>query len=151
MCVRKPRLDQTPGGEVGFGDSEFNGLQKGPAERATSKIVKKCQKIFRHFSTIFAQGKKRQKSSKSVKKFSTLFDNFRAAPFFRPFLGGSDEWVGERRSEGSRSRGGGVVIGAEGSQRGRNTGKMGSICHFPRALLASIWGHCCRSFKGQQD
>ena len=21
-------------------------------------------------------------------------------------------------------------------------GKVGSICHFPRALLASIWGHC---------
>ena len=21
-------------------------------------------------------------------------------------------------------------------------GKMGSICHFPRALPASIWGHC---------
>ena len=21
-------------------------------------------------------------------------------------------------------------------------GKMGSICHFPRALPASMWGHC---------
>ena len=24
----------------------------------------------------------------------------------------------------------------------RYTGKMGSMCHFPRALPASIWGHC---------
>ena len=55
---------------------------KGPRQK-TSKIVKKRQKVFRHFSTIFAQGKKRQKSSKSVKKF---FDNFRAAPFSRPLL-----------------------------------------------------------------
>ena len=46
---------------------------KGPRQK-TSKIVKKCQKVFRHFSTNFAQGKKRQKSSKSVKKF---FDTFR--------------------------------------------------------------------------
>ena len=38
--------------------SKFSGLQKGPAERGHVK--------------------KRQKSSKSVKKFSTLFDNFRA-------------------------------------------------------------------------
>ena len=46
---------------------------KGPRQK-TSKIVKKCQKVFRHFSTFFAQGKKRQKSSKIVKKF---FDTFR--------------------------------------------------------------------------
>ena len=38
-----------------------------------------------------AQGKKRQKSSKSVKIFSTLVDNFRAAPVFRPLLGASDK------------------------------------------------------------
>ena len=58
---------------------------KGPRQK-TSKIVKKCQKVFRHFSTIFAQGKKRQKTSKVSKSFSTLFDNFRAAPVFRPLL-----------------------------------------------------------------
>ena len=67
----------------------ISGPQKGPAERGrqkTSKIVQKCQKYFRHFSTSFAQGKTRQKVFKS---FSTLFDNFRAAPVFRPlFLGG---------------------------------------------------------------
>ena len=89
-----------------FPMAEVSGLQKGPEERGhgkkrqkssksvkkfstlfdnfragqtTSKIVEKCQKVFRHFSTIFAQGKQRQKSSKSVKSFSTLFDNFRAA------------------------------------------------------------------------
>ena len=59
---------------------------KGPRQKA-SKIVKKCQKVFRHFSTIFAQGKKRQKSSKSVKKFFDTFRRFsRRAPFFRPLL-----------------------------------------------------------------
>ena len=56
--------------------------KRGRRKGATSKIVKKCQKVFRHFSTIFVQGKKRQKSSKS---FSTLFDNFRAALFSGPF------------------------------------------------------------------
>ena len=38
---------------------------KGPCQK-TSKIVQKCQKYFRHFSTFFAQGKKRQKSSITV-------------------------------------------------------------------------------------
>ena len=63
---------------------------KGPAERATSKNVKNRQKVstyFRHFSTFFAQGKKPQKSSKNV---NNSFGNFRVAPVFRPFLGGSD-------------------------------------------------------------
>ena len=45
---------------------------KGPRQK-TSKIVKKCQKVFRHFSTTSRRAKKRQKASKS---FSTLFDNF---------------------------------------------------------------------------
>ena len=59
---------------------------KGPRQK-TSKIVRKCQNVFRHFSTIFAQGKKSQKSPKSAKKF---LDNFRAAPFFRPLLQSAD-------------------------------------------------------------
>ena len=53
---------------------------QGPRQK-TSKIVKKCQKVFRHFSRRAKNVKNRQKVSKS---FSTLFDNFRAAPFFRP-------------------------------------------------------------------
>ena len=61
--------------------------KKGPAERGH---VKKRQKVFRHFSTIFAQGKKRQNRRKVSKSFSTLFDNFRAAPFFRPLLQSAD-------------------------------------------------------------
>ena len=62
------------------------GRRKGATSK-TSKIVKKCQKYFRHFSTFFAQGKKRQKSSKSVKKFFDTFRQFsRRAPFFRPLL-----------------------------------------------------------------
>ena len=54
---------------------------KGPRQK-TSKIVKKRQKVFRHFSTIFAQGKKRQKSSKSVKKFFDTFRQFSRGTFF---------------------------------------------------------------------
>ena len=54
---------------------------KGPRQK-TSKIVRKCQKVFRHFSTIFAQGKKRQKSSKSVKNIFDTFRQFSRVPFF---------------------------------------------------------------------
>ena len=53
----------------------------------SSKSVKKCFDTFRQFSRRAKNVKNRQKASKS---FSTLFDNFRAAPFFRPLLGGSD-------------------------------------------------------------
>ena len=64
--------------------------EKGPRQK-TSKIVKKCQKVFRHFSTIFAQGKKRQKSSKSVKKyfrhFSTIFARHQfSGPFWEALI-----------------------------------------------------------------
>ena len=62
---------------------------KGPRQK-TSKIVKECQKYFRHFSTFFAQGKNVKNRQKVAKIFSTLFDNFRAAPVFRPLLGGSE-------------------------------------------------------------
>ena len=55
---------------------------KGPRQK-TSKIVKKCQKVFRQFSRRAKNVKNRQKVSKS---FSTLFDTFRAAPSFRPLL-----------------------------------------------------------------
>ena len=61
------------------------GRRKGATSKM-SKIVKKCQKVFRHFSTIFAQGKKRQKSSKSVKKFFDTFQPFsRGTIFPAPF------------------------------------------------------------------
>ena len=80
-----------------YPDSAFQGLSgqriakgaggKGPRQK-TSKIVKKCQKVFRHFSTIFAQGKKRQKSSESVKKFFRHFStNFARHHFSGPFWG----------------------------------------------------------------
>ena len=49
----------------------ISGLQKGPAERGH---VKNRQKVSNSFSTLFVQGKKRQKSSKNVKKF---FDTYR--------------------------------------------------------------------------
>ena len=50
---------------------------------------KKRQKYFRHFSTFFAQAKNVKNRQKVSKIFSTFFDNFRAAPVFRPVLGGS--------------------------------------------------------------
>ena len=54
---------------------------------ATSTNVPKCQKVsfdtFRQFSRRAKNVKNRRKVSKS---FSTLFDDFRAAPFFRPLL-----------------------------------------------------------------
>ena len=65
------------------------GRRKGPRQK-TSKIVKKCQNIFdtfRQFSRRAKSVKNRQKVSKS---FSTLFDNFRAAPFLRPLLQSAD-------------------------------------------------------------
>ena len=44
------------------------------------------------FSTFFPHGKKRQKSSKSVKNlFDTFWQFSRAAPVFRPLLGGSEK------------------------------------------------------------
>ena len=45
---------------------------KGPRQK-TSKTVKKCQNVFRHFSTIFAQGKK---TSKIVQKRQKVFRHF---------------------------------------------------------------------------
>ena len=76
------------------GDSQslvLSGLQKGPAERGHVKNRQKVSKsffdTFRQFSRRAKNVKNRQKMSKSS---STLFDNFRAAPFFRPLLGGSE-------------------------------------------------------------
>ena len=47
--------------------------KKGQRKGATSKNVKNRQKVPKIFSTLFAQGKKRRESSKSVKK---VFDTF---------------------------------------------------------------------------
>ena len=71
------------------------GRKRGQRKGATSKNVKNCQKLsvkhmFDVFFDIFRAGqKKTQKTSKSVKN---IFDTFRAAPVFRPVLGGSDFW-----------------------------------------------------------
>ena len=67
----------------------ISGLQKGAGGKGPrQKTLKKCQKVFRHFSTIFAQGKKRQKSSKSVKTFFRHFSTFFARRHFSgPFWG----------------------------------------------------------------
>ena len=60
---------------------------KGPRQK-TSKIVKKCQKVFRHVSTIFAQDKKRQKTSKSIKKIFDTFRQFSRGTIFPALFGG---------------------------------------------------------------
>ena len=64
-----------------------SGLQKGPAERGH---VKNRQKVFDTFRQISRSAKNVKNRQKASKKFLTLFDKFRAAPFFRPLLGGSD-------------------------------------------------------------
>ena len=59
---------------------------KGPRQKK-SKIVKKCQKYFRQFSTFFAQGKNvknRQKCQKYFRHFSTIFARHQ---FSGPFWG----------------------------------------------------------------
>ena len=73
--------------------------QKGPAERGhvkkrqkSSKSVKNIFDTFRQFSRRAKNVKNRQKVSKY---FSTFFDIFRAAPVFRPFLGGSENFKQE--------------------------------------------------------
>ena len=72
---KPPDLEPPP---VGLLPSHCGGVsadcKRGRRKGATSKNVKNRQKVSKSFSTIFAQGKKRQKSSKSVKKF---FDTFR--------------------------------------------------------------------------
>ena len=71
-------------GEIIF----VSGPQKGPAERGHVKKRQKPSKSVKNIFDTFRQfSRKRQKVSKI---FSTLFGNFRAAPVFRPLLGGSD-------------------------------------------------------------
>ena len=72
-----------------------SGPQKGPAERGhfkkrqkSSKSAKNIFDTFRHVSRRAKKVKNRQKMSKIFS--STFFDNFCAAPIFRPLLGGSD-------------------------------------------------------------
>ena len=65
--------------------------KRGRRKGATSKNVKnrqKASKSFRHFSTIFAQGKKRQKSPKSVKKCFDTFRQFSRGTIFPAPFGG---------------------------------------------------------------
>ena len=84
---------------------------KGPCQK-TSKIVKKCQKVFRHFSTIFAQGKKRQKSSNSVTKFFDTFRQFSRGTFFpAPF---AIRWLCRQKNERSCDRDGLTIFAVSG-------------------------------------
>ena len=62
---------------------DFSILGHVKKRQKSSKSVKKFFDTFRQFSRRAKNVKNRQKVSKS---FSTLFDNFRAAPFFRPLL-----------------------------------------------------------------
>ena len=70
---------------------------KGPRQKRqkSSKSVKKFFDTFRQFSRRAKNVKNRQKVSKS---FSTLFDNFRAAPFFRPLLQSAEKKNGRFRT-----------------------------------------------------
>ena len=89
-------------------------------------------KIFDTFRQFFAQGKKRQKVSKI---FSTLFDNFRAAPVFRPLLGGADKWR----------------LGSQGlGPHIRFAPQAGEVCFVPHpswcSLIRGLFVECVRSF-----
>ena len=57
---------------------------KGPRQ----KTSKNRQKVSKSFSTLLAQGKKRQKSSKSVKKFFDTFRQFSRGTIFPAPFGG---------------------------------------------------------------
>ena len=76
----------------------LSGLQKGPAEKGHVKKRQKSPKSVKKFLTLFRQFSRRAKNvknpQKASKSFSTHFNNFRAAPFFRPLLGGSDNHFG---------------------------------------------------------
>ena len=80
LAIHPPRLL----GEALLSADRKRGQRKG----ATSKIAKKFQKYFRHFSTSFAQGKKTSKIAKNCQKcfrhFSTIS---RGASFLAPFGG----------------------------------------------------------------
>ena len=75
------RAPKWEAGKCGF----VSGLQKGPAERGH---VKNRRKVSKMFSTLFDIFRAWQKTSKIVKSVKNVFDNFRAAPVFRPLLGG---------------------------------------------------------------
>ena len=84
-----PPLRQAPGAIP-----SISGLQKGPAERGHVKKRQKSSKSVKKFFDTFRQFLRRAKNVKNrqkvLKSFSTLFDNFRAAPFFRPLLQSAD-------------------------------------------------------------
>ena len=89
QCV-KPLPFGVPKGGLVSADCK-RGRRKG----ATSKNVKNRQKVSKKFDT-FRQFSHREKTSKNVQNVQNVqnvkkfFDNFRAAPFFWPLLGGSD-------------------------------------------------------------
>ena len=83
--------------ENGQGKHSSADCKKGRRKGATSKNVKnrqKVSKVFRQFSRRAKNVKNRQEVSKI---FSTLFDNFRAAPFSDPFWGALNSVLPENR------------------------------------------------------
>ena len=69
----------------------ISGLQKGPAERGHVKKRQKSSKSVKKFFDTFrqiSQGKKRQKSSKNVKKFFDTFRQISRGTIFPAPLGG---------------------------------------------------------------
>ena len=80
------------GGEGHF----LSGLQKGPAERATSKNVKNRQKVSKSFSTLFDKFRAGQKTSKIDKRCQRVFRHFStifarhlfSGPFCNPLIFG---------------------------------------------------------------
>ena len=85
------------------------GRRKGGPRQKTSKSVKNIFDTFRHFS----QSAKKSKIVKECQNIIllTLFDAFRAAPVFRPLLGGSGKICHNRYWSKNRRGGSGEGLG----------------------------------------
>ena len=139
-----------------FGAMFISGPQKGPAERGhvkkTSKIVKKCQKYFRHFSTFFAQGKKTSKSSKSVKFARHQFSGpFWGALSSRSAVPCACEGLGQLRGLGDRGSQPFVFCrpGRGRTPKSHRSVKWGSVQKFWPLLLGRIHGSSCPAISSQ--
>ena len=71
----------------------ISGPQKGPAERGHVKKRQKSSKSVKKFFDTYRQFSRR---AKNVKKCQKHFDNFRAAPFFSPFWGTPSRKKGQK-------------------------------------------------------
>ena len=94
ICPGMSRFDTFPGPKKDKRGSAD--CKRGRRKGATSKIVKKCQNVFRHFSTINVKRAKNVKKCQKVSKsFSTLFArHLFSGPFCNPLRGQKEDKSG---------------------------------------------------------